>query len=307
LNTREPSSLSRSLFNGTGALLALSQFPGKVRLSNLLGRVASRFTPEADCQPLKGAWVTVSLSDRIGRLMWTGCYERELVRLLERVLDSGMAFVDIGAQIGYFSVTAAARVGKSGAVYSFEPDPDCYSNLVRNGQHYPWIKAYNSVVADFTGHVSFYRSPKQGESGWGAIFNDDGKRAEVKVQACSLDGWATATRPERIDFIKVDVEGAECRVLDGARSLIAKTRPLLWVEANEVCLSRDGKSVSLLLQQLVKLDYVPEALGDRRSHSVQNIVAVPKEKTELFARIALAGVELFDLKAISCLRTTAAG
>lgn len=117
--------------------MAHVQFRGKGRLTNWMGEMASRFVPEADCHPVPGARVSVSLNDRVGRLMWTGCYEPELVALLRQVLDPGATFVDVGAHIGYFSIVAAALVGESGAVQSFEPDPDCFSRLVVNSCAYP--------------------------------------------------------------------------------------------------------------------------------------------------------------------------
>jgi len=277
--------------------MALVQFRGKGRLTNWMGEMASRFAPEADCHPVPGARVSVSLNDRIGRLMWTGCYEPELVALLRQVLDPGTTFVDVGAHIGYFSIVAAALVGESGAVHSFEPDPDCFSRLVLNSRAYPWVTTYNSAVADRNGEISFYRSPKQSESGWGAIFNEDGKRAELSVRVCTLDNWMSEEGIEKISVLKMDVEGSEYRVLEGAQALIARTRPMMWVEANAVCLSRDAKSVSLLLRRLIGWDYVIQGVWDRRSSSMENIVAIPRERTDLFERIARANLGLRSITA----------
>ena len=97
--------------------MAPARFRGKMRLTNWGGGIARRFVEEVDCQPVLGARVTVSLSDRIGRMMRTGCYEPELVELLRLVLDLAMTFVDVGAQVGYFSTAAAALVGRAGAVH----------------------------------------------------------------------------------------------------------------------------------------------------------------------------------------------
>lgn len=285
-------SFSRSLASSLGKMMTPAQFRGKVRLTNWAGRIASWFASEVDCQPVPGARVTISLSDRIGRMMWTGCYEPELVALLRQVLDPGTTFVDVGAHIGYFSIVAAALVAEIGAVYSFEPDPDCFSRLAVNSCPYPWVITYNSAVADRNGEVSFYRSPKQSESGWGAIFNEDGKRAELSVRVCTLDNWMSEEGIEKIDVLKMDVEGSEYRVLEGAQALIARTRPLMWVEANGVCLSRDAKSVSLLLGRLVGWDYVTRGVWNRHSGSVENIVAIPRERTDLLERIARANLGL---------------
>ncbi len=203
-----------------------------------------------------------------------------------------MTFVDVGAHIGYFSIIAAALVGEKGAVHSFEPDPDCFSRLVVNSAVYPWVKAHNSAVADRNGEISFYRSPMQNESGWGAIFDADGEREELSVRVCSLDNWISKERIEKIDVLKIDVEGSEYRVVEGAQALIARIRPLMWVEANSVCLSRDAKSASLLLGRLIGWDYITQGLWDRRCNSVENIVAIPRERADLLERIARANLGL---------------
>jgi FkbM family methyltransferase len=285
-------SFSRTLANSVGKTMAPAQFRGKVRLTNWAGGIVRRFTPEVDCQPVPGARVAVSLSDRIGRMMWTGCYEPELVELLRQVLDPAMTFVDVGAQVGYFSATAAALVGPAGAVHSFEPDPDCFSLLHRNAQAYPWVRVHNSAVADFTGEASFYRSPKRGESGWGTMFDEDGERAKIGIGVRTLDSWMTAEGIGKIDVVKIDVEGAEYRVLAGARRAIARTRPMMWVEANEVCLSRDGKSVRSLLRLLAEWDYAAHGLDRGRSRLSDNIVAIPRERSDLFDKIGRARIGL---------------
>jgi FkbM family methyltransferase len=257
-----------------------------------MGGIARQFSSEAECNPIKGASVTISLDQRIGRLMWTGCYETELVSLLREVLSPGMRFVDVGAQVGYFSIIAAALVTEAGTVHAFEPDPESFARLVANSQTYPWVRTHNSVVSNSTGEIPFYRSPKAEESGWGAIFDQDGERATVTAHASTLDSWKSVEAIETIDFIKIDVEGAECRVLEGAQDTIAKTRPLMWVEANEVCLSRDGKSISFLLQLLNASGYAVQAVWDRRAGSFENVIAIPRERTDLFDRLRRANLNL---------------
>lgn len=271
--------------------MAPVRFRGKERLTNLVGSIASRFTSEVECNPVKGARVTVPLSERIGRLMWTGCYEIELVSLLKEVLRPGMVCVDVGAQIGYFSIISAALVAEHGVVHSFEPDPDSFARLARNSCSYPWVKAHNCVVSNSEDEIFFYRSPTPGESGWGAIFDADGERTKISAQARTLDSWMSAERIEKIDFLKIDVEGAECRVLEGAQAAIKKTRPIMWVEANEVCLSRDGKSVALLVQLLEGWDYLVQAVYDRHADSFENVVAVPKERADLLDRVRRANMK----------------
>jgi FkbM family methyltransferase len=286
------SSFSRSVVNGLSRIMSPLSFRGKTRLANLVGGMACELTAEADCQPVPGACVTVPLSDRIGRMMWAGCYERELLEILRHVLTSGMSLVDVGAQIGYFSIAGAALVGPSGAVYSFEPDVECFSRLSHNSRAFPWIRVHNTALADFTGQTAFYRTPHRSELGWGTILSAEEHREKVNVRVMTLDGQMEAHNLATIDFLKIDVEGAECRVLEGARATIARTRPVIWVEANDVCLSRDGKSIRSLLALLADLGYGANGLYNARSQSFDNVVAIPRERIDTAEKIGRLRIDL---------------
>lgn len=279
-------------------MLCPVQFHGKWKLTGVLGGLLNWFTPEADCHPVRGARVRVSLGDRIGRLMWTGCYEAELVTFLRSMLDPGMVFVDVGANTGYFSIIAAALVGERGAVHSFEADPDCFSRLAGNARDYPWVTAYPTAVADYTGEIAFYRSPKKGESGWGTVFEDVFARDKVIVPVCTLDRWSAEQSVSRIDLLKMDVEGAEYRVLQGGRALLRATRPIIWMEANEYWLRRDGKSAAHLSSLLAEWDYLPLGLTDPRSKSLTNIVAVPAEQGRRLEKVMELNLGLQRVKTV---------
>ena len=99
--------------------------PGKGRLADA---VLSNMNREFECHPLPGVTVSLRANQRIERWMWAGAYETELVSLLKKTLKSGMTFLDLGANIGYFSVIAAALVKDHGHVHAFEPMPQ---NLAR--------------------------------------------------------------------------------------------------------------------------------------------------------------------------------
>jgi FkbM family methyltransferase len=261
------------------------QFRGKWKLAGVLGGLLHRLIPEADCHPVQGARLRVSLRDRIGRLMWTGCYETELVTFLRSMLEPGMVFVDVGANIGYFSVMAAALVGETGRVHSFEADPGCFLRLAGNARDYPWFTPYHTAVADSVGEIAFYRSSGEGESGWGNVFGAPAAHDKVAVPACTLDRWSQQQAVHRIDFLKMDVEGSEYRVLQGGCALLRATRPVMWIEADEDCLLRDGKSVADLLRLLAEWDYTVLGLREPRGGALTNIVAVPKEQGRRFEKI----------------------
>jgi FkbM family methyltransferase len=212
-------------------------------------------------------------------------------------LDPGMEFVDVGAQIGYFSVIAAALVTESGRVHSFEPDPDCFSRLTRNSQAYPSISVHHTAVADYQGEATLYRSNKAGETDWGTPFDDSAPRVTVSVPVCSLDTWSAAEGIERIDLLKIDAEGAEFRVLQGGKMVLAAARPVIWMEANAECLSRDGKSVTSIVSLLAEWGFVAQALLDLRSNSLVTIVAVPSERSALLQKMKRLNLRLRPIAA----------
>ena len=106
----------------TGLQSVLERLPirGKGRLADA---VLSNRNGEFECHPLPGVTVSVRANQQIERWMWAGAYETELVSLLKRTLKPGMTFLDLGANIGYFSVIAAALVKESGQVHGLKLYP----------------------------------------------------------------------------------------------------------------------------------------------------------------------------------------
>ena len=96
--------------------------------------------------------------------MWAGVYEPELVSLLKKTLKPGMTVLDLGANIGYFSVISAALVGQNGQVHAFEPMPQNLLRLRKNLEPYRWAMTHPYAVANVTGEVPIHYSDK--EAGW---------------------------------------------------------------------------------------------------------------------------------------------
>jgi FkbM family methyltransferase len=245
--------------------------------------------PEAQCRWGPESRYSVRLTDRIGRLMWAGCYEVQFVALLKCALGPGMVFVDVGAHIGYFTTLAACLVGRDGAVYSFEPDPECALCLIGNTHNDPWVIVYDKAVGDRSGEVTLFGSSRPEESGWGTIFATAEARPQVQVPITTLDEIICGSAIKRVDFIKLDVEGAECRVLEGGKQTIATYRPLVFAEVNEVCLARDGKSFRDLSSFFTERTYDIWSLEEKRPES---ILAIPRERSELLARMSAVNVNL---------------
>jgi FkbM family methyltransferase len=276
---RQRGAFLRPLANQLGKGLSRVQFPGKYRLVSWLGGTLGRACPEADCYIDPRSRLTVNLAGRIERFMWAGCYEPELVALLKAALEPGMVFVDVGAHIGYFTILGASRVGPGGAVHSFEADPVCFARLAGNAQIYPQIFVHHAIVGDQAGEASFFRTYRHDETGWGTVFPTAEARPELRLPVTTLDESFAEGRLPRLDFIKLDVEGAECRVLRGAERTIAAYRPLVFFEVNEVCLGWDSKTPADLIAFFQERRYSVERPRESAGLSLPSLLAIPEEKS----------------------------
>jgi FkbM family methyltransferase len=287
-----------TLIDLVGIGLSRFAFPGKWRLADLLGRVLVRVHPEAHCWLTRDQGLRVRFADRIERLMWAGCYERDLVTILRHSLRPGMVFADVGAHIGYFTVLASSLVSPGGRVYAFEADPQCFERLRENSRTLSGVIVHPMAVSDRVGEATFFASPDPAESGWGSLFPDGLHRSTRRVLTTTLDEWRQREAPGRIDFVKMDVEGAEYRVLRGAEHLIRDDRPVFFLEVNDVCLARDGRGAHDIVDFLNRCGYRTTGVLSLSSHEFHSIFAVPDYKAESIEMVQGAGVRLLPLGGI---------
>ena len=278
-----------------GIALSRVTFRGKWRLVDLLGRLLAHFRPEARCWLTRDTSVRIRFGDRIERAMWAGCYERDLVTVLRHSLRPGMVFVDVGAHIGYFTALAWVLVRPAGGIHAFEADPQCFQRLGENSRTLGGVTAYSVAVSDRVGEATFFASPDPAESGWGSLFPDGLRRPTRRVSTTTLDEWRQREAPGRVDFVKMDVEGAEYRVLRGAEALIRADRPTFFLEVNNVCLARDGRSARDIVDFLDRYDYRAIGVLSRSSHEPHSIFAVPEFKAASIEMVRGTGVRLLPL------------
>lgn len=155
-----------------------------------------------------------------------GEYETELVKNL---VKPGMVVVDVGANIGYFTVIFAKLAGNAGKVYAFEPDPYNYDLLSRN------IKLNNlsnvvlipRALSDRAGKIKlFLDKTNLGNMSFASQnISDDG--GEIEVETITLDDYLGG---QNADLIKIDVQGAEGLVLSGAGKTLENSHPKILME-----------------------------------------------------------------------------
>ncbi len=165
----------------------------------------------------------------VGRYVRQDNYEREVTAVFRKALAPGMGVLDIGANIGYFSLLAASLVGPSGYVLAVEPNPRNVRLLEasRRANGFEHVVISQTAAGPGTGLLVLHTSHSNGTTSALPASADDLLGAET-VACIRPDNLLEPDR--RIDLIKVDVEGAEYLALLGCGRIIAKLRPMIVSE-----------------------------------------------------------------------------
>jgi FkbM family methyltransferase len=136
--------------------------------------------------------------------------------------------IDVGAHVGVFTLKASKEVGEKGLVISFEPNPSTFNLLKRNLKmnRITNVIPYQIALSNSSSKGKLYQSPHPRED---SLVKARSKYALVNIDI--LDKVISELNLERIDFIKIDVEESELRVLEGAQKTLAKFRPNLAIAA----------------------------------------------------------------------------
>ncbi len=222
----------------------------------------------------------------------SGTFEPNEFHFLGQILKPGMTMLDVGANEGLYTLFSARRVGPAGRVVAFEPSSRERSRLEHNvaRNRFGNVTVVPCAVGsrEGTAPLQIASGVHSGHNTLGALVYDDAPAVGVEhVPVERLDTLIERLGVATVHMIKIDVEGAEMHVLEGARRTMAVHRPILMVEANDEALQAQGASTAALLAFLRDdLDYgifvfSPETggvepMGD--SSASANIVAVPSER-----------------------------
>ncbi len=203
------------------------------------------------------------------RIREDGIWEPYETSLLLQFLNPGDVFVDVGANIGYFSILAASIVGEQGAVFAFEPDPDNYGLLCANAQLNGFdsnIVAVEAALTDREGEGRLFLS--EDNLGDHQVYVGDEQRNSVPIvllRGCDY----LAARIEQLDLLKIDTQGSEFQVIEGLMPLLAtlKRKPRIIIELTPHSLRQAGTSGRMLIESLATLGQ-PFWMIDHVGHSL---------------------------------------
>jgi FkbM family methyltransferase len=181
--------------------------------------------------------VVLRFDEWIGRhyLLHDSSFEAPELEFMRDALDTGATAIDVGANVGVFTVTAGLCVGEDGHVIAVEADeeyrPRLCANLERNALENTEIIA--AAAGDADGEVELIIADDGAFSSIKPLVSYSGSGATRRIPYRRLDSiWADAGEPD-VAFVKIDVEGAEVEVVDGAEQLLRQCHPALVVEVRE--------------------------------------------------------------------------
>ncbi|MEU9634563.1 FkbM family methyltransferase [Streptomyces tendae] len=199
-----------------------------------------------------GELFVVDTQDLIQRYLYLfGAWEPHLTGWLRRRLRPGDGFVDVGANIGAFSVLAARLVGAEGRVVAIEASPDLHGSLVRNVRLNALgnVRALNAAVSDRARTLTFALASSRNTGANSIVPYDGPVESSFRARARPLPELLDAAEIASARVIKIDVEGAEGSVVRGLAPLLSALRPdaEITVEVSPERMARLGDRADDLL------------------------------------------------------------
>jgi FkbM family methyltransferase len=254
---------------------------------------AARFFPEpcvvAARTPLGDEVLADLRQFHLGFAIAGGHFEPNETAFVRNTVRRGQTVVDVGANIGYFTTMFARLVGNEGKVFAFEPVEDSFRKLswaVERASAGHIVRLHPFALSDDAGETSIVyerRSLNIGAARFGAAGDGAAGLREQRVRTARLDDVLAG---EPVDFLKIDVEGAEHLVMQGAPQALARRIPFMMVEFNAAQLAAvSGVTPATLLGLFLDHGYGAHALEARG-----RLAALPDPRSALDALLARSGV-----------------
>jgi FkbM family methyltransferase len=218
-----------------------------------------------------------------------GYYDPNLSMALKHLAQQGMVIADVGANVGAYTLLLAKQAGTDGRVLAFEPNPEVYRRLVLNIQANGFqdrVSLSRLALSQAAGIATLHVPRKAFHHRGIASLHVYSKELtdEVEVEVGTLDEQAIRLGAYKLDLIKVDTEGNDSSVLQGAMDTISKHMPVIIFEANRVAHQRAMADLKSTHQAIKSLGYSFHTvgalgqlrrLGNRDRFPDTNIVCLP--------------------------------
>lgn len=202
----------------------------------------------------------------LGFAMATGHFEPMETAFIRREIKPGARILDIGANIGYFTTMLARLTGSGGSVISFEPVGETFrklSSAIRRNGLDGIVTAHNFALGPSDGTITIEFERHALNIGAAHLATDDSpQEAHLCREVVPLRTLDTVNGTLPVDFVKIDVEGAEWMVVQGGLSIFRDQTPTVLMEFNRDQLEAvSGISAAALLSNMMDLGFVPYELS----------------------------------------------
>lgn len=186
-------------------------------------------------------------------------YESENFELLSENCNPGAVVMDIGAHIGLFSVVAAQVTGKTGKVYAFEPTPTTYALLQKTvviNHEEQVIETIQKAVGKENGKITFFITDTKADNANSLVnYRDVSSAHGIDVEVTSVDDFVKEKNINKLDFIKIDVEGVEYDTLLGTANTLKTLKPVCIVSIHPKAIAAKGDKLQDIYDFIVGCNY----------------------------------------------------
>lgn len=207
---------------------------------------------------IDGIRYELDLNELIDSTMYYfGAFEPGTVCAFKSRVQPGHTVLDVGANVGCHTMLLSRLVGDSGTVIAFEPMPQAFAKLSRNLSLNPWARNVRLERLALSA-LSGQRINAAFKTSW-PLFGSPKPAQRDSITTETLDTYSSKSKIERVDFIKLDVDGYERKVLRGATNTLKTFRPTLLIELSHYTLAEVGDSLRDLVSDLLARGYVIQA------------------------------------------------
>jgi len=225
---------------------------GRILAKILSGLILLRKNPTV-IKEIGGTKFELDLREVIdSSLYFSGTFEEDVETIIHTVIKPGMCVLDIGANVGYHTFRMSKLAGSSGRVYAVEPTGWAYQKLIRNAALNPDLKNITFSQLGLS-NADIGKASMQFQSSYRLDGNQQSTTENIEL--ITLDTYLQREKITKLDFIKLDVDGFEGKVLQGAARSLAQMKPIILMELNPATMFENRDDPDVMVQMLVQAEY----------------------------------------------------
>ncbi len=232
----------------------LIKLMGLKRVANYLLGLYAKFFQHHVCIR-NGIKYSLDLSETIDFATYFGGWEPETIEFIENNVKKDNYIIEVGANVGIQSLHLAQKVGPNGLVFAFEPTEFASSKLIKNCELNPELHSRIRILKNLVTNGQHSTPISNIRSSWRTDQSKNNDELINPSLAISIDEFVDENQIPKLDIIKIDVDGYDFKVLQGAKKTISKFKPVIYIELGEIALNKQGDSVKDICNLLTDLGY----------------------------------------------------